>query len=340
MTAIQKKIVGGLILLAGFSVLGGTGYYFFLRDEPVQVEEEIKIEGIDQSFLAATPEPAPKPKPKPAPKPVPPPAPPKDIFEKVEVEKPDPRIAEINRLRALSGATMVVSKGGEDGKRGFVQSGAYPNEPDTASDSTYLKRVITADKMIEALLINEVISDQPGQITAQISHDIYGTHGRDVLIPKGSKAIGNYLPLQRIGDERLVAFWERIITPEGVNIQLSKAQLADTMGRTGGYGELDRRYMERYGLSLMISTLTALGAAAMPSDTSDQKQVVVNTYAQDLSGLSKEILKEHIKTAPRLTMAAGSRIIINPVKDIYFPETSSGSVLVTSRDDYIEGNKK
>lgn len=341
---LEPKKIAALAVIFLVGIGGAVGSYYYMYEAPAD-EQEIALQtGIDSAFFTAPAEPKKEEAPEPpapvqsAPKkpakavhaapPSPPPPPPSDVFSGTP-ERDRAHIALFNAMRAASDRPAGISETAETARNGFTRKdGHFAVPTDRASDSVFLNRVITADRMIPALLINEVISDIGGQITAQIEEDIYGFHGREILIPRGSRAIGRYVPLSRIGDERLMATWDRIITPEGVNINLKDAQLADTMGRIGGYGEIDRRLSERYGLSILLSSITAVLGWSMNNQSSDPTTAAAaNTYTTGLAEVTGQILREQINTQPRLTMPAGSRIFINPVQDIYFPPASSGTVL-------------
>ncbi|TLT06662.1 TrbI/VirB10 family protein [Aliarcobacter thereius] len=334
----NKKIVAiiGVILFTLVAIF--IAYKIFFSN--MKEEDDLSVYSeIDPSFFNRIEEPPPPPKveevkpkkkvkPKPKPKVIPPP-PPRDVFtQNYEAINPNKELIErINKKRNESGRTMALTI--KDNKTSFTRmDGHFKVNTDRASESVYLNRVITADRMIPAILINELISDIEVKISAQIEDDIYGFHGREVLIPRGSRAVGRYLPLQKIGDERLVATWDRIITPEGVNINLKDAKLADTMGRSGGYGEIDRRLSERYGLSILLSTLNAAVGYAISKQSTDSTQAyTATTYTNGIAEITGQILKEQLNVKPRITMRAGTRIFINPTHDMFFPENSSGTVL-------------
>jgi type IV secretory pathway VirB10-like protein len=337
------QTIAAIVAIVGIS--GSIGFIVWRLVIPETQSDDVKVSSdIDPSFFGSAPPPdqpiqtpppiTPIATPQPPRQYTPPPAPPpNDLFAAPAVDPQaalKAQIAAINALRAQSSRTMAIVESDAQGQTaGFTHmEGHFDVETAIASDSIYLDRVLTADRMIGALLINEVISDIGGQITAQIEEDIYGFHGRDVLIPRGSRAVGRYVPLQRIGEERLMATWDRIITPEGVNINLRDAQLADTMGRTGGYGDVDRRLAERYGLSILLSTLTAAVGWQMNNQSADPNSALTaNTYTTSLADVTGQILREQINVMPRITIPAGSRIFINPIHDVYFPPSSSGTVL-------------
>ncbi|WP_424686524.1 MAG: TrbI/VirB10 family protein [Halarcobacter ebronensis] len=210
-------------------------------------------------------------------------------------------------------------------------------EKDFASKKVKLNRVITADKMFSAILITAINSHLAGKVVAMIEYDIYGSHGKELLIPKGSTAIGSYLPIKKIGEERLAIGWTRIITPDGININLNKAYAADQMGRSGSIGDLDNRYLARYGLALSITTASnALSYLAMQGNDSatnltnntvnnetSLKNEVVRDYKNDIGRISDQVLKQQMQVKPVIKIAAGTRVYISPIYDIWFPQNSN-----------------
>lgn len=253
--------------------------------------------------------------------------------------KEDPAIVaareEINARRRTSGGDVRVYRQGSFEKvqyeakdRDWKRQGIPQEEASFPRD---MSRLITQDRTFRAVLINEIASDLSGQVVAQIEQPVYGAHGRNVLVPAGSRAIGYYEPLNRIGEERLAVFWTRIITPEGINITLENGQGVDQMGRSGLGGNLDRRYSERYGITLLFSILSTAMQLGIPSDTSSDR-IVINNWARETSNISSMILEDHLDIKPRLTIPAGTRILIQPTKDIYFREPVRKVVQVTDAE--------
>ena len=197
----------------------------------------------------------------------------------------------------------------------------------SASLPVKLQRTITADKMFSAILITAVSSHLGGKVTAMIEDTVYGSHGRIPLIPKGSTAIGTYIPLENINVQRLDINWKRIITPDGINIDISSSISADIMGRSGLVGELDKKYMERYGLAFALSSAqNILGYWATQNtqvNETDEKTTfrneIIRDYKNDVSSLSNQALKDQIKIKPVMNLYAGQRIFISPLIDIWFP---------------------
>jgi len=193
-------------------------------------------------------------------------------------------------------------------------------------------RIITEAVLIPAILREEINSELGGKVVAQVEQNVYGESGRKILIPAGSKAIGRYLPLKKAGDTRINIIWHRIITPEGINIHTADAEMADAMGRAGVTGQVDNHYFERFGIALLVSTLTAVTTYNVPVDNQGQA-VVIQSYGQGATSLAQSILNDHINIKPTVTIPAGSRIMISPQRDIWFPKPKKKETSIFSLED-------
>jgi len=248
------------------------------------------------------------------------------LFDQTEMNKAlavEQYIAQLNAER-MGSAAVMVNLGSEQQaqfkKVDYQNTQPVWDEPqDIASYPVELDRVWTVDKTASCILIEEIISDIEGKVRCQIEENLYGAHGRHVLIPAGSKAVGRYKPLKKVGDERLTIRWQRIITPDGINIHTGDAEMTDGMGRSGATGDVDRRYTERYGMALLFSSLSAIAAYSIPVENANQ-QIIIENYSRDILTLTNTILQEHINIKPRVTIPAGSRISISASRDVWFKE--------------------
>ena len=204
-------------------------------------------------------------------------------------------------------------------------------ERDLATSETKLYRTITADKMIPATLINSIHSTLSGQVVAQIDDNIYSSMGANILIRKGSWAIGYYTNNAPYGSNRFSLIWTRIITTNGNNIKLTSSQTADILGNSGIVGTIDKKVWDRFGLPLTLSTISnglLLAIAKMKKDgLSDDEETILDNSKSDLSYVQKTIVDEQVKIKPLITVKQGSKIFINPTVDIWFPKPKKNEIL-------------
>lgn len=120
-----------------------------------------------------------------------------------------------------------------------------------------LRYSIVQGKIMEAVLETAINTQvQKGLIRAILSHDVYGEQGDLVLIPKGSRLIGNYEAGGGSGvNTRVSASWNRIITPSGVDINLPETPATDALGRGGVPGYLDTNLTNNLLNALLVSTV-------------------------------------------------------------------------------------
>ena len=190
-------------------------------------------------------------------------------------------------------------------------------------------RVITADRYIPAVLENTINSQLPGRAIAVVERNVFGSQGRTVLIPAGARVIGHYHSLARFGEARLDISWSRIICPNGVNINIDD-QAADVMGRTGLPGDLDTRFFEKYGSSLLTSVIAAAGDWALGGNSTSVVSPLggatqslsgqaraANRLGNDLDQLGQRMVQENVDMRPVLTVPQGTRLNIIPAEDIW-----------------------
>jgi len=237
-----------------------------------------------------------------------------------------------NKRSENSGALEFVGLSNDE-KRNYkiynqdVDYSAHREPKTTATYPVNLSRTITEDKNIPVVLITEIKSSIPSRkVLAQVEQDIYASHGRKILIPKGSKAIGSYEQLSDQMARRIAVLWHRIITPQGINIKL-EGELIDQLGAMGITGHIDRRVADKYGAAFLMSVINAAGQMSVPMD-SEEKRAAMDALTREFSGVTTNLLQKGLNTMPIITIPQGTRIYISPLQDIWFKEPQNKEVKV------------
>ena len=103
--------------------------------------------------------------------------------------------------------------------------------------------VLQAGAVIPASLITGLRSDLPGQVTAQVTEDVYDSPtGKTLLIPQGARLIGQYDAQVSFGQSRALLIWNRLIMPNGKSIVLERQPGADSEGYAGLEDEVDNHW--------------------------------------------------------------------------------------------------
>lgn len=145
------------------------------------------------------------------------------------------------------------------GKREFLKPGqTTPTESANRLAAASSPNIVQAGSVIPAALITSIRSDLPGTITAQVTQNVYDSvTGRHLLIPQGSRLIGEYDSQISFGQNRVLLAWDRLILPDGRSIQLDRLPGADSSGQSGLRDRADQHWGGLLRTAL-ISTLLSI----------------------------------------------------------------------------------
>ncbi len=181
--------------------------------------------------------------------------------------------------------------------------------------------ILQAGAVIPAALITGIRSDLPGQITAQVTENVYDSPtGSLLLIPQGTRIIGQYDDGVTFGQRRVLLVWNRLILPGGRSIILERLPGADASGYAGLEDGVDYHWwdlMKAAGLS----TLLGMGAELATSDE-DRLIRAIRDGAQDtVNQAGQQIVQRQLQVAPTLTIRPGFPVRIIVTRDLVFEPT-------------------
>jgi type IV secretion system protein VirB10 len=108
--------------------------------------------------------------------------------------------------------------------------------------------------LIPAVLESALDSTRPGPARALVQRDVRGFDGATVLIPRGSRLIGEYRADLQPGQNRALVMWTRLVRPDGVTIAIG-SPAADPLGRVGIKGKVNTHFLAKFGAAILQSSL-------------------------------------------------------------------------------------
>lgn len=177
--------------------------------------------------------------------------------------------------------------------------------------------VLQAGAVIPAALVTGLRSDAPGVAIAQVTQDVHDSLGGGVLlIPAGSRLVGDYDAEVRDGQSRLRVAWTRLILPSGRSIVLDKLPAADAQGMAGLQDGVDR-HGGRILAAAALSTLLAIGAeSGSSSDESDLVRAIRRGSADAVTDVGHQVVGRSLDRAPTLTIRPGAPLRVLLAKDL------------------------
>lgn len=177
--------------------------------------------------------------------------------------------------------------------------------------------VLQAGAVISAALITGIRSDLPGQITAQVTENIYDSPtGKILLIPQGTRVVGQYDAGIGFGQRRVLLVWNRLIYPNGRSIVLERQPGADAEGYAGLEDGVDYHWGELFKAAA-LSTLLSVGAEAGTSQNENNLvQAIRQGASNSVSQTGQQILQRQLNIAPTLNIRPGFQVRVIVTRDL------------------------
>ena len=144
-----------------------------------------------------------------------------------------------------------------------------------------------------------------------VSRDVHGFDGSQVLIPRGSRLIGEYQSQAAPGQKRALVNWIRLIRPDGVTIAIG-SPAGDPLGRGGIRARVNSHFFERFAGAILQSALD-IGVNLAGRAAGNGTVVVLPGGVQ---GGTQVVQPAQI--TPTLTVRQGTSISIFVARDLDF----------------------
>ncbi|TPI67127.1 TrbI/VirB10 family protein [Mesorhizobium sp. B2-8-9] len=230
----------------------------------------------------------------------------------------DPRTAEASAPAVNELASQNAAPNAQDRQLSFLSAAADRRTvaPDHIKPpvSPY---VLQAGAVIPAALITGIRSDLPGQISAQVTENVYDSPtGRSLLIPQGTRIVGQYDSGIGSGQRRVLLVWNRLIFPDGRSIVLERQPGANAQGYAGLEDGVDYHWGELFKAAA-LSTLLSVGAQAGSSDQdSDIVRALRSGASDSVSQVGQQVVQRQLAIAPTLTIRPGFPVRVLVTRDL------------------------
>lgn len=177
--------------------------------------------------------------------------------------------------------------------------------------------VLQAGAVIPAALVTGIRSDLPGQISAQVTENVYDSPtGRALLIPQGTRVVGEYDNGIGFGQRRVLLVWNRLIFPNGRSIVLERQPGADAEGYAGLEDGVDYHWGELFKAAA-LSTILSVGAEAGSSgQESDIVRALRSGASDSVSQVGQQIVQRQLDIAPTITIRPGFPVRVLVTRDL------------------------
>ncbi|MDD3669062.1 MAG: TrbI/VirB10 family protein [Alphaproteobacteria bacterium] len=196
-----------------------------------------------------------------------------------------------------------------------------------------MSRVVLKDKAIPAVLAHSIDSRFTNvPASAIVERNVYSEHGRNIIIPAGSRLIGT--AQEGAGQDKVAKLqitWQRLIRPDGAAF-IFEATSGDAQGRGGIAAYLDEELVKKYGLPLLSTTVTSAISYMMATNqdlqTTESGTVVQSARSQaaadarqnfidSMGKIFQQLLDEAKIIPPVVYVPSGTRMTVYANEDLW-----------------------
>ncbi|HYM79249.1 MAG TPA: TrbI/VirB10 family protein [Candidatus Dormibacteraeota bacterium] len=175
--------------------------------------------------------------------------------------------------------------------------------------------------ILETVLINRLDGSFAGPVECLLSTHVYSNDRQHLLIPAGSKLLGETKKVDTFGQTRLAVVFHRVLMPDGYSVSLDQFKGLNQIGDTGLRDQVNNHYLRIFGVSLAIGALGAVAeggtAGSLNASSSD---LMRQGFAQSTAQSSAQILDKFLNIMPTVTIREGHRVKVYLSGDLALPD--------------------
>lgn len=193
--------------------------------------------------------------------------------------------------------------------------------PAAATGKTY---VLFEGTVLETVLLNRLDGQFSGPIECLLTGDVYSHDRQHILIPAGTKILGEARKVESFGQTRLAVFFHRLVMPDGYSASLDHFKGLNQTGDAGLRDQVNNHYIRLFGVSLAIGAIGAVAQAGTSGAlTASGTDLMRQGFAQSMGQSSAQILDRFLNVLPTVTIREGHRIKVYLSGDLALPDYAS-----------------
>lgn len=263
-----------------------------------------------------------------------------DLAEEREKRLADSKVDRdqmFNKALNASSSLMGAGAAGQGRAAAGSQQNFYENLASQETGNDVLRPIASRGKFslmqgasIPSVLITEVRSDLPGDIKASTTMDVYDSvNGAALLIPKGTILVGKYNNEVKVGQEKVMAGFTRMIYPSGASVDLGGMKAAEGSGEGGLSDDVDNHFFKMFGTNFLIAGLAQFfqkdqGGVTVVNNGGGGANQLSNTAGQILADTVRVINERNRSIPPTIYVYRGHKFNVMVNKDMVLPPYQTG----------------
>jgi type IV secretory pathway VirB10-like protein len=181
--------------------------------------------------------------------------------------------------------------------------------------------VLFEGTILETVLLNRLDGAFAGPIECLVTSDVYSLDRQHILVPAGTKVLGETRKVEAFGQSRLAVVFHRLIMPDGYSVSLDQFKGLNQAGETGLRDQVNNHYLRIFGASLALGALGAVAEAntggLLTQSGTDRFR---DGFGQSTAQSAEQILDRFLNLPPTITIREGYRVKIYLSGDLVLPD--------------------
>jgi len=239
-----------------------------------------------------------------------------DLLKQMQPASPSPVSQPPSVPSTPTGTSAKSPEGSHEAKE--------PTPPAAAPAASVKAFVLFEGTVLESVLVNRLDGAMSGPVECLVTNDVYSHDRQRVLIPSGSKVLGETRRVEAFGQARLAVAFHRLIMPDGYSVSLDQFKGLNQIGDAGLRDQVNNHYARIFGASLALGVIGAAGEVGTGGVlTQSGTDRLREGFGQSLAQSSQQILDRFLNLLPTITIREGHRVKIYLSGDLALPDYSN-----------------
>ena len=173
--------------------------------------------------------------------------------------------------------------------------------------------------VFEGVLTNHIDGGFAGPMIVMLTTDYYSHDHQQLLLPQGTRLIGQVQSVSGAGQRKLFVTFNRAICPDGFSVELNKFIGLDPLGTTGLATKVNNHYLSSFAAAAAVGGIGGLAQVGNNGTILDASTQIRNGISAQTAQESEQILNKFLNRLPVITVKEGSRARIYITQDMLIP---------------------
>jgi type IV secretory pathway VirB10-like protein len=188
--------------------------------------------------------------------------------------------------------------------------------------------------VIDTVLTNRLDGATASPVNCLVTNPTYSHGGQQILIPAGSRVLGETKAVQSVGESRLAVAFHRLILPDGRTVGLDQFTGVNQTGDAALRDQVNHHYLSTFGAASAVGILgglgQALGTVGFGQGSNDRPIVIAGGFGNATSEAVAQVMNRFLNRLPTITIREGHRVKVYLTSDLELPAYEERTLVAPS----------